>query len=111
VRDTLQRERRSGAFDTAECTPIAVPHPYPVLVAAHRSGFRMRRERVRSESLDFAEKRPAVALGQRCKILSGNGRNDQLQARIVGAPYRCRMMVVLRTAPASILSRADEVIE
>ena len=43
----------------------------------------MRRKGVPSESLDFVEKRPAVALGQRCEILSGNGRNDQLQARIV----------------------------
>ena len=83
--DTLQGDLRGGAVDMADRTPIAVPHPYPVLMAANRSGCRMRREGVGSESLDFAEERLPLTPRQRSEILSGKGRHDQLQARIVAA--------------------------
>ncbi len=57
----LQCNGRGSAVDAADRAPIAVPHPYPVLVAAHSTGSGMRREGVGSESLDFAEERPPVA--------------------------------------------------
>jgi hypothetical protein len=61
VGDALQGDRRSGAVDAADGAPIAVPNPYPVLMAADWLGCGMRRERVGSESLYFAEERPPVA--------------------------------------------------
>jgi hypothetical protein len=85
VGNTLQGDCRGGTVDTADRTPIAVPHPYPILMAAHRSGCRMRREGVGSESLDFAKERSPLTPRQRSEILSGRGRHDQLQARIVAA--------------------------
>jgi len=85
VGDTLQGDRRGGAVDMADRTPIAVPHPYPVLMAAHRSGCRMRRKGVGSESLDFAEDRSPFASRHCGEIFSGKGRHAQLQARIVAA--------------------------
>jgi len=85
VGDTLQGDRRCGAVDLADRAPIAVPHPYPVLVAAHWPSCRMHREGVGSESLDFAEERSPLTPRQRSEILSGKGRHDQLQARIVAA--------------------------
>jgi hypothetical protein len=48
----------------------------------------MRHEWICSESLDFAEQRTPVVPRQRGKILSGNGRNDQLQAGIIAARSR-----------------------
>jgi hypothetical protein len=63
VGDTLQGDRRGGAIDMADRAPIAVPDPYPVLMAAHRSGGRMRRQGVGSESLDFAKDRSPFAPG------------------------------------------------
>jgi hypothetical protein len=63
VGDTLQGNRRGGAVDATDRAPIAVPHPYPVLMAAHWPGHKVRREGVGSESLNFDEERPPVTSG------------------------------------------------
>ncbi len=57
----LQCDRRGGAVDAADRAPIAMPHPDPVLMAAHRPGCGVGLEGVGSKNLDFAEERPPVA--------------------------------------------------
>jgi len=52
VLGALQNDRLGGVVDAADSTPIAVPHPDPVFMAAQWPSRGMRPERVGGEGLD-----------------------------------------------------------
>ena len=81
--DALQDHRLAGSVDAADCPPVAVPHPDPVLVAAQRPSCGMRREWVGGKSLDPEKKCPPVAHRQCRETLDGTRRNDQPHTEII----------------------------
>jgi hypothetical protein len=59
--DAFQDHCLGSPVDPADCTPVAVSQPDPMLMAAKRPSRRMRRERVDGKSLNADEKHPPVA--------------------------------------------------
>lgn len=86
--DALQDHRLAGSVDAADRTPVAVPHPDPVLVAAQRPSCGMPRERVGGKRLDPDEKCPPVAHRQCREVLDGTRRNDQPHMEIIDGSAR-----------------------
>jgi len=82
--DTLQDDRLGGAVDAADTTPIAMPHPNPVLMATQRPNRRMCRKGIGGEGLDPEKQGAPVSSRQHSEILCGSRGNDQSHLYIVG---------------------------
>jgi len=81
--DAFQDHCLGDAVDPADCTPVAMSHPDPMLMAAKRPSGGMWRERVGGKDLNADKKHPPVARWQCREIFDGARRNDQPQAHII----------------------------